>query len=81
MVGSAAFGDKQLDANLAAILGLRDEITPGAPVSRPRFAATQLYRLHVSRRASVTISVSVGLALLAGTAGRSQLTWRRWSLL
>ncbi len=68
MAISGAFGDKQLDADLVAILGLRDEITPGAPVSRPRSAATQLNRLHVSRRASVMISVSLGLALLAGTA-------------
>ncbi|NYD91827.1 hypothetical protein [Sphingomonas melonis] len=70
------FNDKRLDANLASILGLRDQ-PPAPPPEDVARAAPTLHRVRSSRRASATVAASLGIALLAGVGlvvGRSVTT-------
>jgi hypothetical protein len=58
------FGDERLDADLASILNLRDEHDRKELVT-PARTPLGSKSLRLSRRASVTIAVSLGFALLA----------------
>jgi hypothetical protein len=61
------FGDERLDADLASILNLGDEHDRKELVT-PARTPLGFKSLRLSRRASVTIAVSLGFALLASSA-------------